>query len=115
MNSTVPAPVVIVLTTLAAETDAGAFARTLVAEHLAACVSVLPPMLSVYRWKGSVDEAREQQLLIKTTAARIPELEARFRSLHPYDLPEFIVVQPSDVARLYGAWVEQEASAEAES
>lgn len=115
MNSAVRSPVVVVLTTLAAETDAGAFARTLVAEHLAACVSVLPPMLSVYRWKGSVDEAREQQLLIKTTAARIPELEARFRSLHPYDLPEFIVIQPSDVARLYAAWVGEEASTQSES
>jgi periplasmic divalent cation tolerance protein len=93
------------MTTLAAEADAPTFARTLVDENLAACVSILPPMTSVYRWKNAVEEAREQQLLIKTTAHRIPALQDRFRSLHPYELPEFIVMTPDDVAQLYAAWV----------
>jgi periplasmic divalent cation tolerance protein len=98
---------VFVLTTLAADTDAAPFARALVDEKLAACVSVLPPMSSVYRWKGSVEEAREQQLLIKTTLACVENLEQRFRTLHPYELPEFVVVQPADASRMYAAWVRE--------
>jgi periplasmic divalent cation tolerance protein len=93
------------ITTLAADADAAAFARTLVDEQLAACVSVLPPMISTYRWQGSVEQAHEQQLLIKTTAARIAALQARFRTLHPYDLPEFIVMRPEDVSAAYQHWV----------
>lgn len=100
----------IVLTTLGAHTDASAFARTLIEEQLAACVSALPPMTSVYRWKGSIEEAREQQLVIKTTAARLAALEARFRTLHPYELPEFVVIRPDDVSALYGKWVRESVS-----
>ena len=62
------------------------FARVLVDERLAACVNVLPAMTSVYRWKGSVEEEREQQLVIKTTRDRVAALEARFHELHPYEL-----------------------------
>ena len=93
------------LTTLGADTDATSFARTLVEEKLAACVSVLPPMISVYRWKGAIEDAREQQLLIKTTAAHIPALEDRFRTIHPYELPEFVVMRPAEVSRMYREWV----------
>jgi periplasmic divalent cation tolerance protein len=105
VTSTAESPLVLLLTTLAADADAVAFARTLIDERLAACVSVLPPMLSIYRWKGAVEEAREQQLLIKTTAACVDALQARFRTLHPYELPEFVIVRPDDVGRIYGEWV----------
>ena len=83
---------VIILTTLGAATDASAFARLLVTDRLAACVNVLPPMTSLYRWKGEIEEDSEQQLVIKTTSDRIAAIEARFRELHPYELPEFIVL-----------------------
>ena len=83
---------ILVLTTLGADADAAALARTLVDERLAACVNVLPVMTSIYRWKGSVEQDREQQLLIKTTAGRVVALAARLRGLHPYELPEFIVL-----------------------
>jgi periplasmic divalent cation tolerance protein len=96
---------VFLLTTLGADTDATSFARTLVEEKLAACVSVLPPMISVYRWKGAIEDAREQQLLIKTTAAHIAALEERFRTIHPYELPEFVIMRPAEVSRMYGEWV----------
>jgi periplasmic divalent cation tolerance protein len=105
VSSTAGSTIVFLLTTLGGDADAAAFARTLVEEKLAACVSVLPPMTSVYRWKGTIEEAREQQIVIKTTAARIDAIEERFRTLHPYELPEFVVVQPEDVARGYGEWV----------
>lgn len=95
----------IVLTTLGADADASAFARTLIEERLAACVSALPPMTSVYRWKGSIEEARERQVVIKTSSSRLDALEARFRTLHPYEVPEFVVIRPDDVSDLYRQWV----------
>ena len=96
---------VLVLTTLGADADAPAFARTLVEEQLAACVNVLPAMTSIYRWKGSVDQEREQQLLIKTAADRVDALAARLRELHPYELPEFIVLD-AEASAAYGDWID---------
>ena len=97
----------IVLTTLGAQTDAAAFARVLVDERLAACVNILPVMTSVYRWKGTIEEDREQQLVIKTTSDRVEALEARLRELHPYELPEFLVVAATDGSAGYLAWLEE--------
>lgn len=96
----------VVLTTLAAEADAAALARTLVEERLAACVNVLPPMTSVYRWKGAIEQEREQQLVIKTTRAGAALLESRLRQLHPYDIPEFLVLDATG-SEAYLAWVAQ--------
>jgi periplasmic divalent cation tolerance protein len=96
----------LVLTTLGADADAAELARTLVEERLAACVNVLPAMTSIYRWKGSVEQEREQQLLIKTTAGRVEALAARLRELHPYELPEFIVLDAAASAA-YGAWISE--------
>ena len=96
----------IVLTTLGAQTDAVAFARVLVDERLAACVNVLPEMTSVYRWKGAIEEDREQQLLIKTTSDRVEALEARFHELHPYEVAEFLVISPQRrIGRRYLQWL----------
>lgn len=113
MSSSAPSAAVIVLTTLgvSAKADAGAdagaaaLARTLVEERLAACVNVLPPMTSVYRWKGSVEQEREQQLVIKTTAAQLPALEARLGELHPYDVPEFLVIRIEAGSAAYLSWL----------
>ena len=88
-----PADVVIVLTTLGIATDAAAFAETLVQERLAACVSLLPPMLSVYRWEGAVVRDEERQVVIKTTRDALPQLEVRVRALHPYAVPEWLVIE----------------------
>lgn len=96
---------VIVLTTLAADVDAAAFARALVAERLAACVNILPMMTSVYRWEGRVEEAREQQLVIKTAAGRVAALAARLRELHPYEVPEFLVLRVSEGSDAYLRWL----------
>jgi periplasmic divalent cation tolerance protein len=102
-----PPAVVLVLTTIAADADAPALARTLVDERLAACVNVLPEMTSVYRWKGQVERDREQQIVIKTDAGRLPALEARLRELHPYELPEFLVVPAGGGSAAYLAWVRE--------
>ena len=99
--------VALVLTTIAVEADGAAFARTLVDERLAACVNVLPAMTSVYRWKGQVEQDREQQMVIKTTMDRLPALEARIRELHAYELPEFLVVTADEAAAAYLAWLDE--------
>lgn len=105
MTSTGGPAIVFILTTLGEDADAAAFARTLVEEKLAACVSVLPPMTSIYRWKGTIEQAREQQLLIKTTPGHVSAVQQRFQTLHPYELAEFVVIRPEDVGRIYGDWV----------
>jgi periplasmic divalent cation tolerance protein len=62
-------------------------------------------MRSVYRWKGAVERADERQLLIKTTTERLAELEARLRQLHPYDVPEFIVLPITQGSAAYLSWL----------
>jgi len=99
----------VVLTTLGADADASAIARTLVEERLAACVNVLAPMTSVYRWKNAVEQEREQQLVIKTTRRGVAALEARLRQLHPYELPEFLVLDAAASAS-YLQWIEESTS-----
>jgi len=85
-------------------------AGTLVEERLAACVNLLPGMTSVYRWRDAVETADEVQLIIKTTAARLPALAARLAELHPYELPELVAVQAAAGLPAYLAWVTAETS-----
>lgn len=106
MTSPADSAVVLVLTTIGGEADAVALARTLVDERLAACVNVLPVMTSIYRWHGQVEQDREQQIVIKTSTDRLAALEARLAQLHPYELPEFLVLHPSGGER-YLSWVRQ--------
>jgi periplasmic divalent cation tolerance protein len=97
--------VVIVLTTLPMTADATDVARALVHERLAACVTVLGESQATYRWKDDVCEDRERPLLIKTVRDRLPALEARLRVLHPYEVPEFLVLPVAEGAGTYLAWV----------
>ena len=96
---------VIVLTTLPAGADAGAFAHALVDDRLAACVNFLPVMESVYRWEGRADRESERQLFIKTSRARVAALWERVRALHPYDVPEFVVLPIVDGNAEYLKWL----------
>ena len=98
---------VIVMTTLPADADASTFAHTLVEERLAACVNLLPGMESVYRWEGKIEQERERQLVIKTSRSRLPALWDRVRELHPYDVPEFIVLPIVDGNDAYLRWLGQ--------
>ena len=95
---------VLVLTTMPDDERAEALAVTLVEEHLAACVNVHGTMRSTYRWRGGVERDPERQLVIKSTRDRLAALEARVRALHPYDLPEWVVID-SDAGGAYGTWV----------
>ena len=96
---------VLVLTTFPAHGDAEVLARTLVDERLAACVNVLPPMRSIYTWKGAIELADERQLLIKTATHRVKELETRLKELHPYDVPEFLVIPVLEGSGDYLSWL----------
>jgi periplasmic divalent cation tolerance protein len=96
---------VIVLTTVGTAFDVALLARTLVDEHLAACVNVLPPMQSIYRWQGQVHVDDERQLVIKTSSDRLEALQLRLTALHPYELPEFLVVEVARGSQAYLEWL----------
>jgi len=103
--------IVIVLTTVADDGRAEPLARQLVEERLAACVNLYPPMTSLYRWKGQIERDAERQVVIKTTRDRVAALEARIRELHPYELPEFVVVPVEAGSEGYLAWVSEQTGA----
>jgi periplasmic divalent cation tolerance protein len=96
---------VLALTTLPADADAGEFGRTLVNERLAACVNLLPVMESIYRWEGKVEFEAERQLIIKTSGDRVSDLWERVRELHPYEVPEFVVIPLIDGNEAYLKWI----------
>jgi len=101
---------VIVFTNLPDREAAVKLANELVAKKLAACVNVLSECTSVYRWKGTIENAPEVPVLIKTRAARYAEVEAAIRGLHPYELPEIIAVPVVRGLDDYLRWVADETS-----
>jgi periplasmic divalent cation tolerance protein len=98
---------VMVWTTIESSADGRELASALVTERLAACVNLMGEMESIYRWHGQVETGRERQVIIKTTADRIPALKARLRELHTYELPEFIVVPIAEGSEPYLQWIRQ--------
>jgi periplasmic divalent cation tolerance protein len=97
--------VVIILTTIPDGAGGDVIARRLIEERMAACVNVGGPMTSYYRWRGTLERETERQVVIKTTRARVPALQARLAELHSYELPEFIVLAVADGSAAYLAWV----------
>jgi periplasmic divalent cation tolerance protein len=95
---------ILILTTMPDDKRADELAATLVGDQLAACVNVHGPMMSTFRWKGALEREVERQIVIKTTRARLAAIEARLRALHPYELPELIVIG-ADSSDAYGRWV----------
>jgi periplasmic divalent cation tolerance protein len=98
----------LVLTNLPDRDAAERIADTLIGQQLAACVNILAPCRSVYRWKGEVQHDEEHPVLIKTTAERYPALEQALRAAHPYELPEIIAVPIERGLPAYLAWVAEE-------
>ena len=98
-------PFVVVLTTFPVDRDVDQFAKTLVEERLAACVNILPPMRSIYSWKGTIETSDERQIVIKTSSDRVRELELRVKALHPYEVPEFVVVPIVEGSHDYLSWI----------
>ena len=100
--------VILVLTNLPDSESAFNLARELVRLGLAACVNVLPPATSFYRWEGRPEEAAEHPVLIKSTRARYAELEAAIRERHPYSLPEIVALPVELGLQAYLGWVEEQ-------
>lgn len=94
-----------VLTTAGSEEDAQRIGEHLVEARLAACVQVVGPIASIYRWQGKVEREREWQCLVKTEAARYDEVEAAIRAVHPYDEPEIVATPIVAGSRGYLDWV----------
>ncbi|HEY7239100.1 MAG TPA: divalent-cation tolerance protein CutA [Burkholderiales bacterium] len=98
----------LVLTNLPDRAAAEKLAGALVEKRVAACINILAPCRSVYRWQGAVQHDEEHPMLIKTTAARYPALEEALRAGHPYELPEIIAVPIERGLSAYLDWVASE-------
>ena len=95
----------LVLTNVPERAAAERLADMLVERQLAACVSILAPCRSVYRWKGAMQHDEEHPMLIKTTVERYPALEQAVRAAHPYELPEIIALPIERGLPAYLEWV----------
>jgi periplasmic divalent cation tolerance protein len=98
----------LVFTNLPERAAAERLADALVAKRLAACINILAPCRSVYRWQGAVQHEEEHPVLIKTTRAAYAELEAEIRAHHPYELPEIVAVPIERGLPAYLDWVAAE-------
>lgn len=101
----------LVITNLPDRAAAERLADALIAKRLAACINILAPCRSIYRWKGEVQHDEEHPMLIKTTRERYAELEAAIRAQHPYELPEIVAVPIERGLPGYLDWVAGETSA----
>jgi periplasmic divalent cation tolerance protein len=95
----------IVLSTAASVKQAEPIARALVEERLAACVNIVGPVRSIYRWQGRIERDREVMMIIKTRSALLERLERRVRELHPYEVPELLVLGVASGAAPYLDWL----------
>ena len=102
-----PQELLLVLTTLATQSDAQALARAMVEQRLAACAQI-SPIESIYRWQGAVQQEPEWRLLLKTTTARYPALQAALRERHPYELPAIVALPSSHALAEFAEWVQGE-------
>jgi periplasmic divalent cation tolerance protein len=102
----------IVLTTAGSEDEARKIARRLVERQLAACVNILSPVHSIYRWKDKIEEGREWMLIVKTTAAAFGQVREAIMEIHSYELPECICLPIEDGSEDYLAWIAESVSIE---
>ena len=97
-----------VITTTASKEDARRIADRLIAARLAACVQIVGPISSIYRWQGNIERASERLCVIKTRLSLYAQVEALIRTLHPYDVPEILAVPVLAGNRDYLRWLNQE-------
>lgn len=100
-------PVRVVLCTVPDREHALRISRALVEEGLVACVNLLPQVTSVYRWEGALQEDVELLLVMKTQRARVEAVTARVLALHPYDVPEVLVLPAVGGSAAYLGWVRE--------
>ena len=101
---------VVALSTVGSSQDAERIARELVERRLAACVNILPGVISVYRWQGALQRDDERMLVIKTRAERLPALREALISLHPYEVPELVALSIADGHPPYLGWIDESVS-----
>ncbi len=82
-----------------------AIARALVEGRLAACVNIVAPVRSIYRWRGAIEDEQEHMLVIKTRANLIGKVERRVKELHSYEVPEFLALPVDSGSRAYVDWL----------
>jgi periplasmic divalent cation tolerance protein len=87
------------------EDEAAKIARSLVEERIAACVNIVGPVRSLYRWRGEIEDEKEYLLIIKSRAQLFPKLERRVKELHSYEVPEVVAVAMSRVSKPYLDWL----------
>jgi periplasmic divalent cation tolerance protein len=97
----------VALSTVGSAEDADRLARALVERRLAACVNVVPGVVSHYRWKGELQRDEERLLVIKTRTERIEALREALRELHPYELPELVAFEISEGSPAYLKWLDE--------
>jgi periplasmic divalent cation tolerance protein len=96
----------LVLSTAGSEKEARKIATGLVEKKLAACVNIVPRIVSVYRWQGRVESTEEFLLLIKTSKAREADVCSAIRELHSYELPECIAIPITSGSEEYLSWIQ---------
>ena len=97
----------VVLVTCGSEEEATKIANSLVEERLAACVNIISPVRSIYRWEGKIWDEKEWMLIIKTQKKRFEELEKKIKSLHSYAVPEIVVLPIVEGSASYLKWLEE--------
>ncbi len=100
--------ILVILVSAPSEEVAQQIGKTLVERKLAACVSILPKIHSIYSWKGALEQEEEALLLIKTTDERYDALELTVSELHPYETPEILALQSTKGLEQYCRWVEEQ-------
>ncbi len=100
-------PFIVVLVVCGSEEEALQIARSLVEERLAACVNLISPVRSIYRWEGKIWDEKEWLLLIKTGRERFEKLENKVKSLHSYSVPEIIALPIVEGSTAYLNWVKE--------
>ena len=98
----------LLLSTVDSAQTAKQISSTIVEEHLAACVNILPGISSCYRWEGAIQYEQESLLILKTSTDRVPDLIARLEALHPYDVPEIVSIPVEAGHSPYLEWVVSE-------
>ncbi len=98
---------IIILITASNRKEARKIANQLVKNRLAACVNIVGKLESVFRWKGKIDKAKEELLIIKTKKARLPELIKLVKSIHSYEVPEIIALPIIGGSRPYLRWIDE--------
>jgi periplasmic divalent cation tolerance protein len=99
---------IVVLSTCGSAEEAERIARSLVEKRLAACVSLIPGVRSIYRWKGAIEDSQEVLLVIKSSRALLNELRMEIEKMHTNEVPEVIAMQIVDGAEAYLAWMDRE-------